>query len=170
MPSHLNACLLVLVCGPIAVNAQQAPKHDKIGKQDLKRIQGTWLQSELILDGVSQQLDSRKKSPQTFSGDRWEFGNETDFATLVLRGSTRPKQVDIAVTLLVKASRDGTFPVFKEGIWNIRLKGIYKLENGKLTLALVDENTERPKKFESPTGKSVTLIQFQRVDIPGDDG
>ncbi len=170
MARHLCGCLLVLVCGAFPLCAQQGLKHDNIGKQDLKQIQGTWLVTESIRNGVPQQLDSSNKPIEKFSGDRWRgIGKPSDFGTLVLRGSTRPKQIDISVNILVGPSPKGIYPVLKEGILKVQLQGIYKLEKDRLTLALVDETYERPKKFDSPIGRFVWLLRYRRVDTLDED-
>src|SRR5262249_14908423 len=104
-----------------------ARQEDAVAKE-LKALQGDWK-----IVGI--ETDSRKASPDELKGMRWTFKGtrlsgsdprekEMEIGEIRLDPTKTPKQIDL--TSLEGSSKGKTMP------------GIYKLENGRLTVCLRD--------------------------------
>lgn len=150
---HLLALLFVATLMIANVPADE-PQSDE------DRLQGTWALQRGEAGGVSLAEVLKEKGIQDlqidFAGDAMTMrGLATrDFKyRFKLLPDENPKGIDS-----ILAEAHGTTPK------GTRVPGIYKIEGDTLTLCVANNPTdERPKKFESPAGATLSLLVLTRV-------
>ena len=137
------------------VEKKAEPKEDAAAKE-LKVLGGDW-------DVVVLEQDGRKASADDVKGMRWAFKGATmqrtdpgekpgDKAEVKLDPSRSPKHIDLVV--------------LGGDLKGKTLQGIYKLEDGKLTVCLRDEKAPekgRPKDFTADKGSNQAMITLEKV-------
>jgi uncharacterized protein (TIGR03067 family) len=133
--------------------AADAPKET--AKTEVKKVQGTWKTTSLKYNGEDVSIDGKGKIRLVFKGDiatvqaaastKKEYGK----VKFTFDPSTKPRSVDITVTSGVQKGE--------------KMEGIYEIKGNKLKLCIKVLGAERPTKFESPSGESIALIEFERV-------
>lgn len=115
---------------------------------DLNKLQGTWQQTSLEVDGTRMSEDEFGAAPTTkFSGTSFSVYDSS--GALVLAGtfslgpSKSPKQIDWADTMGPDAGR--TFPA------------IYQLDNNRFLFCAGE--TKRPKEFTTKTGDTMRAFE-----------
>jgi uncharacterized protein (TIGR03067 family) len=134
-------------CGALASGAGDAGKN--AGKEDHKRLLGTWKLVERIIDG--KKVD--QKGTWTFSGNQILYGPDAAVhAVFKLDATKRPRTLDFD-------------HVAKDGKILDMVLGIYELEGDtlKLCVSIPGKSDVRPRTFESKEGSGHTLTVLQRV-------
>jgi uncharacterized protein (TIGR03067 family) len=115
-------------------------------KAELKKFAGTWKVLSVEADGKKIPDEEREKARLIFDGENVtfkEFGGKDDKKTFKIDPSKKPATIDI----------EGPAGE-KEGV-----KGIYKFEDGKLTICASDKG-ERPTEFKA--GDKVVLLVLEK--------
>jgi uncharacterized protein (TIGR03067 family) len=119
---------------------------------ELQRLQGTW-------EGVLVGDKSDDKYTVTITGNSFHFHRDSKFwfaTTITLPAGTDPRQLHATI-------RDGA-PGQESSVGKV-VVAIYKIEDGKLTLATSggggDEET--PKSFEAAEDKGLTRYELRKV-------
>jgi RNA polymerase sigma factor (sigma-70 family) len=131
--------------------AKAGPREDAAAKE-LKAMAGDW-------DVVGLESGGRKASAEQMKGMRWSFRGSTmqpidprdesgEKAEVKLDPSRSPKHIDLVV---VEGPRKGK-----------TVHGIYKWEDGKLTICL-QEGEGRPKDFTAAQGSNQGVIILEKV-------
>lgn len=141
-----------LVCLVAFEFAGDDPKSVSV-KDELARHQGIWRVVSMTRDGQESAEEIVESIVRIVEGTRvvWKRDGKSFAATeLELFPNARPREID----------------VIPEGGPNRdqRVKGIYKLEDGELTICMADPNGERPKEFSAGKGEKTTLMRFHRAE------
>lgn len=139
--------LLVIVIG-LLLGADQ-PKKDP-SRDDLGRLQGTWILESKVADGKEFGKKSLKAYRVVIKGDTWTFlnGPETMSRMKFELGAAGPKTIDQVEKFV--AAEDEIRNVFK---------GIYHLDGDTLIVAT---GKERPRDFKARAGSGATLVIYSR--------
>jgi RNA polymerase sigma factor (sigma-70 family) len=129
--------------------------------KELKSLQGAWNVVALAADGQRATPDDMKGMRWTFKGARIagiDPGDKkaTEFGEVKLDPTKNPKHFDL---ILLEGELKGKSQ-----------PGIYKLEDGLLTVCLRDEKAlekGRPKEFTADAGSDQGLIVLERPEAPG---
>jgi RNA polymerase sigma factor (sigma-70 family) len=136
-------------------------KPDDAAARELKALQGAWEVVAMKSEGVETTPDDVKGMSWTFKGARIEGKDPgdkkaTEFGEVNLDPGKNPKHFDVTVT---------------EGALKGKSQpGIYKLEDGRLTVCLRDEKAlekGRPTEFTADAGSAQGLIVLERPQEPG---
>jgi uncharacterized protein (TIGR03067 family) len=142
-------CAVVARAGDEALTGEAA--------DELERLQGTW-------QAVSMERGGRPSPPQALEGHQWVI--EGDRGTQMLRGSVgfvfkialdptkEPREID----LILSRNREER-----------RKRGIYRLEDGVLTICHIPSDGERPTEFTTEGHPEWILTAFKREDADADD-
>ena len=147
----MRAKLSVVLCAGLLLAADA--RGD--ARAELKKIQGTWRPVSVTYNGEDVLADGRAKFTLAIKGDVGTLagaaGVRKEYATVKLTPdpSTMPKCLDVAV--------------LSGGQKGITLEGIYEIKKGKLRICARILGMDRPAKFASPAGKSIALIELERV-------
>ena len=118
---------------------------------ELQHLQGTW-------EGVLAGDKSDDKYTVTITGNSLHFHRDSKFwfaTTITLPAGTDPRQLHATI-------REGA-PGQESSVGNV-VVAIYKIEDGKLTLAAVPDGEEgTPKSFEAAEGKGLTRYELRKV-------
>jgi uncharacterized protein (TIGR03067 family) len=137
--------MLSLVAGGGLLGGEDA------GKNDLKKLQGTWRFISQEIEGKPKPPEEVKKLTITFSGDKWSVrdGDQVVQAgTHKLDPSKKPAQVDAAVD-------EG------EGKGSTML-GIYELKGDTMKVCFDTEGKQRPASFTSKAGQFAAVIEREK--------
>jgi uncharacterized protein (TIGR03067 family) len=121
-------------------------------KKDQEAMQGDWHCEKFVRDGQAASDDEAQALFRTVKGDGYtvsRFRKKAGAGTFKLNASKSPKEIDI----LPAAGPKGKMVV---------IRGIYKIEDGKLTMCYAAPEQERPKAFESKEESGVTLTVWVR--------
>jgi uncharacterized protein (TIGR03067 family) len=137
-------CVLMLASAVAGLTFADNPDTRKL----LEPFQGKWQVAEAAERGKPGDAETLKKHPVTFAGDQLEMiyeGGKTMKWTVTVRPDRKPAEID------------ATFP--KDVEKGKMMRGIYKFEEGVLTIALgLDKDSTRPTKFESTGGEKPSLL------------
>ena len=144
--------LVVFAAGAASpARADEAEKSSTV--DDLKRIEGVWEVSELIVNGVQVEGDFLQKfSVINGPAGAWTVRHDgADIArgTSELDATMNPKTIDFT-------------SVDSEGKQS-KYIGIYELKAETRRICYVEAGRVRPGEFSSPIGSDVALITLQRV-------
>jgi len=118
---------------------------------ELQRLQGTW-------EGVMVGDKSDDQYTITITGNSLHFHRDSKFwfaTTITLPAGTDPRQLHATI-------REGA-PGQESSVGKV-VVAIYKIEDGKLTLAAMpDGDEETPKSFEAAEGKGLTRYELRKV-------
>lgn len=145
----MSAVIVTATLVAAAASAQDA------GKNDRRLLQGTWLLVEQVIDGTKSpsELLERDEYRMVIEGDN--FTNTKSGKEVLVRGtqaldpSRSPKTINRTFT--EGDSKGETYP------------GIYKLEDGTLTICFAQSDDKRPTDFESPARSGRILLVFKRA-------
>jgi uncharacterized protein (TIGR03067 family) len=121
------------------------------GKDELKKHQGIWLVTSSFYDGLEAQAAVTASIKRIVDGDHvvWERdGKRFAGSKIVLDPGSEPKAIDVIP--------DGG-PNRGE-----RVLGIYKLDNGTLTICMAAPRWPRPEEWKVEKGSECTLRTFRR--------
>ena len=158
--SKLATGTLELEIEPVPPAADPKPAKDgapaaDAAKKALEPFQGTWQIAEANERGKPGDVGALKKHPVVFDGDQWEMiyeGDKTMKWTVTVRPDKKPAEIDAAFPKDAGKGKVG--------------RGIYKFEDGALTIALgLDKDSTRPTKFESADGDKPTLVLALKKSI-----
>jgi uncharacterized protein (TIGR03067 family) len=140
---------LVIVAGGLLI-AADAPKDS--GKQDLERLEGTWVATSAEANGEAFSDEATKSMKLVVKGDKYTFtmGGEHEKGTLKLDPTKKPKTIDIHIT-------EGT----EKGKTQL---GLYELEGDTLKVCVAEAEKDRPKEFGSKEGSGHGLLVFKRSE------
>ncbi|MGL6076219.1 MAG: TIGR03067 domain-containing protein [Fimbriiglobus sp.] len=117
-------------------------------KKLLEPFQGKWEITKASERGKPADPELLKKHPVIFDGNQIEMiyeGGKRMKWTVTVRPDKKPAEID---TVFPKDVEDGKV-----------IRGIYKFEEGVLTIALgLDKNSTRPTKFESTAGQKPSFL------------
>lgn len=144
--------LLGLALASFAVAGLAAADDD--AKDVDKAIEGTWIVSKAERNGETN--DNPVGDKVSFAAGKMtivpdEEPDRVQNATIKLEPSKDPKQIDL--TPERPEGADGDAPT---------LKGIYKVEDGKLTILLAPPDEERPGEFKLAEGARGFLVVLER--------
>ena len=131
--------------------AAAGPTKDDAPKNDLDKLQGTWLTISLVSDGKTlvTETDAPKPGPATklaYDGDKWmiKVGDKTVASGVTKLDSTKtPKEIDI---------------LDESGTRNAKTQlGIYTLDGDTYTYCLAPAEKPRPTEFTSKEGSKHSL-------------
>lgn len=140
--------LLAAVALTASLAAISLAKDEPKDAQDA--LQGEWKIVEFVKGGKA--TDAAKLGAVTIKGDQLTIrdGKRDEPATFTLDPKAKPPAIDI---------RPGNAGAKKDAV----IKGIYKLEKDRLTIAFGGDGTERPKEFKSEAGSKTGLFVLERV-------
>lgn len=121
---------------------------DDANKTDQAAMQGSWGCDKFVRDGMTFPDDDAQALFRTVKDDTFtvqRFRKKASSGKFKLDATKSPKQID--------------FILDPKGAV---LKGIYKIENGKLTLCYGGPKGERPEKFESKEMSGVVLAVWSK--------
>jgi uncharacterized protein (TIGR03067 family) len=138
---------LIVLAAVLALAADDA-------KQDLGRMQGTWVVVAAESNGKQAPADDLKKSDLrlTIKGNRFAYqaGNNTLLeGTLSIDPGKKPKTLDAKGT-----SPDGKVTA---------TVGIYRFDGDKLQVCFVPAGHPRPKEFKAAPDSGASIIVYQRA-------
>ena len=118
---------------------------------ELQRLQGTW-------EGVVVGDRSDNKYTITITGNSFHFHRDSNFwfaTTITLPADTDPRQVHATI--------EDCAPGQESSVGKV-VVAIYKIEDGKLTLAAVGEGTDETRKtFEAAEDEGWTRYELRKV-------
>jgi uncharacterized protein (TIGR03067 family) len=124
---------------------------DDIGKNELKRHQGTWIATSSTFDGKKAPEEIVRSIKRIVTDDHvvWQRDGKQFAGTKVVLNST---------------NNPNTIEVIPDGGRNRgeRILGIYKLNRDKLTICMAAPGQPRPKEFRADKGNGCTLQTFAR--------
>ena len=144
MSSLLVGWSLIVLLASVPPTAQEPDA-------ELKRHQGTWDVVKFVRNGEDSPADLVASIVRIVDGDHvvWRRdGKSFSGSTIVLDPTADPKTIDILA--------DGGPARDK------RVRGVYKLEDDKLTICTSDPDEPRPKDFKAEKGSKQTLMVFKR--------
>src|SRR5947209_5481399 len=122
-------------------------KDDRI-KQELQRLEGTWVQVSVEESGKSA---TSHPEQLIIAGEQWIVSGVEFAATFSVDPTKEPKQIDV----VMHGSGSTTF----------RLPGIYKLEGDTLTVSMsrdMSGHGKRPAEFSTKPGDPFSVIVYKR--------
>jgi uncharacterized protein (TIGR03067 family) len=137
--THALLVLAVTVAAPAA----------KDGKKDLPGLVGEWAAESAVVRG---------KPDNPPPGTTWTFTADGKSVLRVGDGNG-----EVAGTYKADPKKDPAEVDITAGPKGGPVKGLYKVEGDTLTLCLVTDGEERPKKIESPADSKAIVITFKRV-------
>jgi|SRR4051794_31095212 len=140
--------LLVLAAGLLA--AADVPKGGA-GKDDLKRLQGTWSTVSVERGGVAAPEEEARKIKLTVRGNQYTLTGEEEpiEGTLELNPARRPKELDAVRNKGPDAGKT--------------IKGIYELKGDTLRVCLGAPGKSRPTGFDTGRGGGEMLYVHKRA-------
>lgn len=136
----------------LALGASGEQKKEDAAKADLKAMQGDWAGDSFTRDGMAFPDDDAQALFRGVKGDRYtmhRFRKKVGSGKFTLDATKTPREIDIQVD----APQGKKVPV---------IKGIYKMEKGKLTMCYGPPGGKRPAKFEAPEKSGLTLVTWVR--------
>jgi uncharacterized protein (TIGR03067 family) len=136
----------------LLLGAQEAKKEDAV-KEELKKLEGTWIAKSLVMDGKEEPNVEEKKILLIITGEKFKVSiDDMDLSegTVVIDPSKKPKTIDLKYT--AGPNKDKVEA------------GIYELDGDNLKTNFTQPagNTERAKEFTSKEGSNLELITFKR--------
>jgi uncharacterized protein (TIGR03067 family) len=130
--------ILPILFGP-AIGFSLDDSTDK----EIERLQGEWELTRSVREGEEQK--EVRGHVHKIKGNRYiPSRNSEDYATISVNPGAKPQSIDL-----------------KDRQGNIML-GIYKLENGVLSLCMARSGMPRPKEFTSNKESKTFLIEMKR--------
>lgn len=124
---------------------------NQLAAAELQRLQGTW-------EGGTVGGQSHQKIIITITGHSLHFHRDANFwfeTTITLPAGTDPRQLHATIKDCASGQENSVGEV---------VVAIYKIEDGKLTLAaLGDGGEETPKSFEAAEDKGLTRYELRKV-------
>ena len=117
---------------------------------ELQLLQGTW-------EGVTVGDQSHQKITITITGNSLHFHRDTNFwfeTTIILPAGTDPRQLHATIKDCASGQKNSVGKV---------VVAIYKIEDGKLTLAELGDDEGTPKSFEAAEDKGLTRYELRKV-------
>lgn len=147
--------LAVVLALSVAAGAggDEADKKADANKADLKAMQGDWSGDAFTRDGLPAPAEDAQALFRTVKGDRYtlsRFRKTVGSGKFTLDATKSPKEIDFLPDAPAKGK-----PV-------PALKGIYKIEKGRITMCYGPPGGKRPAKFESPEMSGVVLVVWVR--------
>jgi len=140
---------LFMPCLLLCLQAGGAP-HPQTASE-LQRLQGTW-------EGVIAGDKSEDKYTITITGNSLHFRRDSKFwfaTTITLPAGKDPRQLHATIKDCAPGQESSVGKV---------VVAIYKIEDGKLTLAAIgDGDEEAPKSFEAAEEKGLTRYELRKV-------
>jgi uncharacterized protein (TIGR03067 family) len=118
------------------------------GAGELKKWQGTWRYTSVIMEGKAGLQEKLAKRTITFTGDKWavrEDGNLLQAGTLKLDPAKKPAQIDA----LVSEGPDK----------GLTMLGIYEIKGDTLKVCFDPMGKARPTSFTPKGGEFATIIE-----------
>lgn len=119
---------------------------------ELSRLQGGW--RVVSVEHQGEPLPQAEEVRWVFTGDEFvvEVAGKSKLRGIIELGPTKaPKQIDRLVTI-----------AFRRDFLRFAERGIYRLDDGTLTVCLGEVNQDRPAEFVSKPGSGATLIVLKR--------
>lgn len=117
---------------------------------ELRHLQGRW-------EGVTVGDSAFQKITITITGNSFHFHRDTNFwfeTTIALPAGTDPKQLHATIKDCAAGQESSVGKV---------VVAIYKIEDGKLTLAAMGDDEETPKTFQAAEDKGLTRFELRKV-------
>ncbi len=141
---RLHAVVIVAAGLLLAANK---PSSDESVKNELSKMEGTWIAVSAERDGEKRSKDDIKDLKFVVKGDKWSItleGQEYQ-GTLKIDPTKTPKESDSIM-------EDGQI-----------VKAIYKVDDKHLTLCWRGPGEDRPKEFVSKPDSGINLVVFKRA-------
>jgi uncharacterized protein (TIGR03067 family) len=142
---------LWLVAAPASWIGAPVLSSDDLQQDELKRHQGTWIVTSSIYEGQEAQAAVATSIKRIVDGDHvvWERdGKRFAGSRIVVDPKSEPKAIDV----IPDGGPNRGEPVL----------GIYKLENGTLTICMAGPGRARPREWKAEKGSECTLRIFRR--------
>jgi uncharacterized protein (TIGR03067 family) len=145
----MRRSLALVLFGLWAAALPGAPPEEKeSAREELRRLQGTWVPLKAELGGVPVKALEGAKLTIKDNTYRVTAGKETDEGVLELMPGKSPKAMDVKGT---KGPNMGkTFPA------------IYEVKGDTLRVCYDLDGKERPKAFRTEKGKKYFLVTYER--------
>jgi uncharacterized protein (TIGR03067 family) len=127
----------------------QRPPKKRDDENDLKKLQGRWQPVTIISNDELQKIEPKKQSIWVISGNKVFYPSFKTEDEIKLDASKTPKAIDIRVVRKCEKTEE--------------FKGIYAIEENRLTLCIDLEGKGRPTAFESKAGSGHRLLTVERL-------
>jgi uncharacterized protein (TIGR03067 family) len=151
-----HLAIVLLACAALAAAVTGADDKDEGTKDELKKFAGTWRTVSMISDGREIEMDPFSDSEQVYEGTKVVFrfeGETRSEASVRLDPGASPKTIDLTY---------GT-----GALKGVVRKGIYKIDDNRITICWTSLQGERPTEFQGKAGSGNQLTVLRRVE-PGD--
>jgi len=138
----MRRCMFVVLIG--CVLGAAGPK------KDVDRIQGTWLPTAIETNGAAMEKDDLKAVKVVIRGDKYTMtrdGEIADEGTLVVKETTKPRQIDAKSTLREEQL----------------MHGIYELKGERWKVCLAMPGNRRPEDFTAGAKSERILYILKRA-------
>ena len=145
----MKARLLMIPLVGLALAAAEAAEN--AGKEELKRLQGTWRMVSVEVDGKKIPEEDLKQMAVVFRGDAYtvkQGDTEVEKGTQKVDPTKKPKTIDAHILEGPDKGKDQL--------------GIYELNGDALKVCFAAPGQERPKEFASKPGSKHELGMFKR--------
>ncbi|MCB1183152.1 TIGR03067 domain-containing protein [bacterium] len=136
--------------GPAAMGGiRPAAAAEPEASRPAARLQGTWIFTALVIDGLETPRPRLDDARLIVTGDEflWASAGRVTMGTFTARGDTLPWRIDMDFRDPTAARADTA--------WSSR--GIWRLDDGWLTICLGPPGGPRPDDYAAPAGSGRTL-------------
>ncbi len=145
----MRSLLTILTVGALIA---AAPAADEQTEKDQKALQGSWIVLTSEAYGEDSPAEEKEKLRVIFDNDMVRLKGareQDDLASYTLDASKSPKQIDATIKEGESAGQT--------------VKGIYKIEDGKVTMCWSMPGGERPSEFKTETGSETRMFVLKKV-------
>ena len=119
-------------------------------KDDLDKLQGTWIVVYYEKDGIKRDAEGLKNTSRlTIKGNQYTWSNGSQPGSISLDPTKSPKHVDYTIT-------DGDAKGQVE-------KSIYAITGDTWRDCIAPNGKDRPSEFAAPAGSGYTLVVYRRA-------
>ena len=162
-PARVVCARAMLLLGMFAVCFDVAAQGDRdpAVKRELKAMAGMWKEISRVRDGQNLPADQLGTMSQDENGNAEQrAGDRFGLVYSVKIDPTKaPKTIDYIVS---GGAVRGDRPAQITGASGETRQGIYELNGDTLRICLARPGKDRPTEFESPPGKDLVLLVYQR--------
>lgn len=143
MGKQLLAVFLIFPCSLVFAGEE--------AKAIQAKMQGDWKMVQALNGGKPAPEDKIASTTATITGNR---------IVILSPGRTKGEEIEFKLDVGKKPQEMDLQP---PGLTEKKLKGIFRLEGDRLTIAFAKEGGDRPTEFSSPEGQRISLLVFERT-------